>query len=1237
MNSYYIPFLFCVSLFLIACTPNLSNKSEPELSVSHWNFESEPSCVNILSDSVTVAVGSENGYLYLIKDEIQNKVCISLGNRIYKVEYLGEKENLNIYLISVRHKGLHIVGIDKDNMVRTDIVYHYENDELPLKGDRYTAYDWFKKGDNSYFFATSNGLWTSNISLDNINLSDEIVMMRRIGSMGMKKSQYAITSVSSFNDKIYFSSQDGFWEFDSIPKRISTDSIKYNCIIPQEDKLLAFNDNTIITLYRNGDVKTAQNDYKAKFLIPVNDSTTYYFANNKLYVNNRPEEFDLRVTQYAKNTFAVSFDQGNPEGIYMIQGNDLVYVDIQLVMMYNPTIILGICEDKKDSTAYIIDGNWNLYRISDHKFSLIGQVSNVREPITEMIVMTDFIYLITDYFLYKIPTKAGLSRNISAEKIDIFKQKADIDVQTERMVTLYDQDRNASLLIGTRAHLWDYDLSSPVSRDNPAKLHIRAKTITSPEPQDLDQLYESCNVQAIAKYPYKNSSDLLVGTRDFGIVSYDRNSINTLHPESWLGLNKEHAKNIKSINVLSAKGKDKIKILISSDEHIHLVTFKTNTPNTVSSIPYFAKNVFFIEEDLAIAVSEFGGISLFDVSTDSIKHIEDYYKKIHFKPQFASLKESVLLNSNSGPYLFDKHSNKLSILDLTPKDSGNIYYIYSVIILISLLLCYFIIVRILRLRKYTFISRQLEEREIAIFGKSSQAKILQIMTKSLKHLKKTVTLEELIRRSEKLLKWLNEEYKGAQLLEEDILILIKQQPDALFNFDDQFHILRDNNSKYVIYDDVLKTLKNIYYRQYDLSLEIDITDDFKKVFNPQSVYVTIDKLIQRMSSLTEWWSMDSNKNRSSFKFKNPIDELIDNRLSNNYDFSEKLKILELEYIRHFEIKEIYNLLPSGLKITDDHDINRMAKSISKAIGVIRFETNWLRHAAHAYTNLIANEQKIGKGNINFWQQILESFDRETKQPLYNSYIQQEIKTVLELHPYSNYHTLILSNADCFKNYIRNFPVIDIPQQNEVEDLDYIVNNNVKIKSIITAYFTHDEVAGQRENLIKDFVTEKKEIEHRLCDKYLEIINMSHKNYKADRSKLIDYFKNLTTYLYYQLFVIGSEHILNYNEKEHRYDSFYDFQQQIIILSTFLNNDSNTENLKYDMRPLILQDKLYLTIEGSDSKENSISKFKDKTKTLHMSFYKKTEWDEYPVFVNLLFEVYLPLKKLYGTRPKRMEK
>jgi hypothetical protein len=91
-----------------------------------------------------------------------------------------------------------------------------------------------------------------------------------------------------------------------------------------------------------------------------------------------------------------------------------------------------------------------------------------------------------------------------------------------------------------------------------------------------------------------------------------------------------------------------------------------------------------------------------------------------------------------------------------------------------------------------------------------------------------------------------------------------------------------------------------------------------------------------------------------------------------------------------------------------------------------------------------------------------------------------------------------------------------------------------------------------------------------------------------------------------------------------------------MLSTFLG-DSEDDATKYDMRPSVLLDKLYLTIEGNDSSENSISKFKDKTKILHTAFYKNNEWTEFPVFVSLLFDAYPSLQKLYGEMPGKMAK
>lgn len=1140
--------LLFISLLFVQCDSKPHESAKPELIISHWFFASEPSCVNTIGDGRTVAVGTEDGNLYLIKDEKVNKLQTNFGTRIYKTEYLGKKDGLDIYMVSVRHKGLHIIAISDDSIVRKDLCCSYENDALPYKGNRYTVYDWIKKEDDSYLFATSNGIWTCQILPDSLDFDSKELTMRRVGPMGIKKPQYAITSISSFNNQIYFSSQDGLWIYsDSIPRRISADSIKYNCMITYKDTLTAFNDRTIITVAKDGNIRITPNEYKAKFIIPINDSTRYYFTDNKLYVNNPKEKFDLRVTQYAKNTFAVSYDQNIPQGIYMIQGNDLIYVDVQLVMMYNPSTILGICEEKKDHTAFLIDNHWNLFSVSDKQSSLIGHISNINETITDMIVMNNDIYLITTYSLYKVPTASTLSHTIKAEKIDIFKDKGDMDLQTERMVMLYNQDRNNSLIIATRAHLWSLDISSPISANNPFKLHIKARTHLNTELQDLDEIYESCNVQAIARYPYKNSSDLLVGTRDFGIISFDKNSINTLIPETWLGLNDKSIRDIKSIDVISNKENDKIKIIISSNEQIHLVTFRTNNPKTITSYTYSAKNATFINEDLVLAISEFGGITLFDISTDTIARMEDYYKKIYFKPQLAGLENNVILNSNVGPYLFNKQTHNLSILDFNPDEQHPTkYYIYmSLVCLICIVACYFIVIRVLQLRKYSRLSQQLKCKEIKMYGKSLQKTTLSVAIDSVKKRADRITLEELTRRSSRLLQWWDEEYREGDVFKEEIFNLINQLPSGSFNFDDEFYTLK-----------------------------------------------------------------------------------------------EHLKNMEYLHNRYAKLEEIYNMLPFDLRTTGSQDEAMMSEDIIKAIRIIQLETEWLKRAMDAYVHLLNNEQKIGKCNQNFWQQILEERQQNSRQPLFNDQTQREIKSVLKLHADADYSTALFDTT-LKENISADWLLSDIPVQTEEDNISYILNHEEEIRMLIQGYFANGSSAGRRKMLINSFVAEKEKVESVLRSTYLRIINMGHTNGREQtlhKSKLIDYYKNLLTYLYYHLFVTDNQHILNYNDKEHRYDSYYDFQQQIIMLSTFLDNDNARENEgKYDMRPLILKDKLYLTIEGSDSKENSISKFKDKTKTLHMSFYKKTEWNEYATFVNLLFEVYPPLKKLYGVRPKRMEK
>lgn len=391
-----------------------------------------------------------------------------------------------------------------------------------------------------------------------------------------------------------------------------------------------------------------------------------------------------------------------------------------------------------------------------------------------------------------------------------------------------------------------------------------------------------------------------------------------------------------------------------------------------------------------------------------------------------------------------------------------------------------------------------------------------------------------------------------------------------------------------------------------------------------------------MQDLSGWWTQNSN---AGIKFQNGINELIVNRLSDVYDFSEKLKNMEYLHNRYSKIKEIHSILPFDLSTAGYQDEIMMSEDIIKALRIIQVETEWLNRATNAYTNLVNYEQKIGKCNPNFWQQILEERQANNKQSLFNEQTQKEIKSVLKLHADADYSTALF-DAPLKGNAAIVCPAIDIPVQTEEDCVNYILNHEEEIRFLIQGYFTHEQSSNRRETIINHFITEKEKVENILRSTYLRIINMEHTGSEqtSNKSKLVDYFKNLLTYLYYHLFVMNNQHILNYNDKEHRYDSYYDFQQQIIMLSTFLDNDNAPENSgKYDMRPLILKDKLCLTIEGSDSKENSISKFKDKTKTLHLSFYKKTDWNEYVTFVNLLFEVYPPLKKLYGIRPKRMEK
>lgn len=61
--------LLVISLLFVQCDSQTHESTQPELIISHWFFASEPSCVNTISDGKTVAVGTEDGNLYLIRNE----------------------------------------------------------------------------------------------------------------------------------------------------------------------------------------------------------------------------------------------------------------------------------------------------------------------------------------------------------------------------------------------------------------------------------------------------------------------------------------------------------------------------------------------------------------------------------------------------------------------------------------------------------------------------------------------------------------------------------------------------------------------------------------------------------------------------------------------------------------------------------------------------------------------------------------------------------------------------------------------------------------------------------------------------------------------------------------------------------------------------------------------------------------------------------------------------------------
>ena len=241
---------------------------------------------------------------------------------------------------------------------------------------------------------------------------------------------------------------------------------------------------------------------------------------------------------------------------------------------------------------------------------------------------------------------------------------------------------------------------------------------------------------------------------------------------------------------------------------------------------------------------------------------------------------------------------------------------------------------------------------------------------------------------------------------------------------------------------------------------------------------------------------------------------------------------------------------------------------------------------------------------------------------------QEMLAIVAEHHLCDYNTLLLANAKYSTDKMYLLKVTSLPDN---IDANFLVVHHQEIMEDITNWYENGARA-QAVNLLKEV---KRDIERLLADTYTRII--SHPRHQGDApSMMVDYYKNLLTYLYYHVFIVDNRHILGYDERRKDFIPLIDFQQQIVVLET-LAHGTGQGNCVPDMRPSVLTDRFGLQPEGNNSLENPISKFKDRTKALHQAFHKKTTWIPFPYLIATIFEAYPSLALLYATIPSHRKR
>ena len=1202
-----LPAAFAVCIVMLLFVGCGREKAPEAHGIVSWSsrFDSELSCVSVAKDGRTVIIGTEDGKMFINENEELRSYRVGKGKRILKADYLFERDGVSYYLLSIRYNGLHVVGIKGDEVVSRGTI-SMERDAPPYKDDRYSAYDWSMRPDSTYIFATSNGVWHAKI-----NSGTKPSALQRVGNMGKHKMQYAVSSLCYFHGKVYYTAQDGLWCHDGTdgaePRRVTDDEAKYNSVDYYDGGLIALSGLTKVFIDSAGGVGTSSNDaFHSKFVFRANDSVVYAFANNKLYMNDT-ELTDLPITRYTKNAFAISRRENRTEGIYTIDGKEVRYTDLHSATPGEQSVhLLALCGSASGEEAYAIDRAWDLYRITPAEGSRrVGHIEGMRTEISAITADDENIYAASLYSLYKIPLRPSLiTGKLKAENLNIFSGKPSLDTQLERMMALH--LRGGHIIIGTRAHVWRYEPQEPVGADNPMKINLMIKPTPDATPISTDDAYEPANVQFISTHPDSNNPDLLVATRDFGIFSFDPASPYTMKPEDRIGLNRRGISDVRSIDGIHASGT--VRLAVAAADSVYLATFRPDRERTMHALPFAAASIAFATDTTLFAIAHNGGFDFISTAADTLTTPQVRYSRLHFLPDAVALgKGIVIARTNSSVYSISQSDGRPTALMFYPDRSGMWLYIIIALASVAAIAMLYITARAMRrIYAYRAVRELIAGKCTSLPSAPAFAGLASAVASSAIAGRKRVSLSEQTRRYRKLYIWWQEDYTTPdEHFDQRLSQLLAGVPKHDFAFDDELYRIREDQRQYTAYTRIVAD---------NPSWGISAKADYMQAASGNGEAVEPEKLVSRMSALASWQATAGALSPHTVQ---AIAELVKHRLSAKTEFRETLRSISTVHDNHVKMSGIHTALPPEFRIAPTHDDAAMAHDIIQSLQYMQTETRWTERAIAAYEFLVTNEQKIGRQHPETWDKLMKKFVATE--------LHDEIRTVLRGNKRCDYSIHIFAalpspyHLSALPHPLPVPPIVSTPTD--------IVINAESIYSALQSW--------HRAETSQAFAAAKAPVEEALCRAFRTLVAAESR--RADeRTNFPDYFKNILTYIYYTIFITDGLHMLGYNAKERKYEPLADYRHIIIALSSFAAAPT-AEADRADLRPQTIIDKLYLNANGTSITEADISKYKDKTKTLHVSFHKKTAHPTITTLITHLLSCYPSLHRMYATTPGKLLK